>query len=322
MKFLCNSSLYQLFNLDSNYGGGAIFCFSCNITNNSKGVIFQNNVSRRNGGAIYTHNLKIQDNGPVLFLNNTSNWGAGIQNHGTNSQFYLSADQGDIVFKRNIAVKNDSRNAIHSTPQLNLQIGARQGYSVKFYDPIENEHPSNTALIFNPQSYHSGTVLFSGSDVSPSESSNANNYTSLIQNTAKIAYGTVACEDKAILRVYKMTQEQGVLRLGNGAVISTNVNATSKTTAGCTLTLSRLALNLPSILVQGAQAPKIWIYPNVSSNSYTEDNNPTVTLSGPLLLLNSDNEDPYDSLDLSRGITRIPFLYLCDNTNKKLISKT
>ncbi|QXE27297.1 polymorphic outer membrane protein middle domain-containing protein [Chlamydia buteonis] len=322
VKFLCNSSLFQQFRENYNYGGGAICCVSCNITNNSKGVIFQNNVARRNGGAIHTQNLTIQDNGPVLFLNNTSHWGAGLQNHGSTSKFYLSADQGDIVFKRNISIKNDSRNSLHSTPQLNLQIGARQGHSVKFYDPIENEHPSDTVLIFNPESYHSGTVLFSGSDVSPSESSNANNYTSLIQNTAKIAYGTVACEDKAILRVYKMTQEQGVLRLGNGAVISTNVNATSKHTVGCTLTLSRLALNLPSILVQGAQAPKIWIYPNADSSngriSYTEDNNPTVTLSGPLLLLNSDNEDPYDSLDLSSGITRIPFLYLCDNTNKKI----
>ncbi|MFJ1509080.1 polymorphic outer membrane protein middle domain-containing protein [Chlamydia crocodili] len=317
VKFLNNSSTRQ----NNPAGGGAIYCNTCTITNNPQGLIFQNNTSKCNAGTIYAQDLTIKDNGPILFINNSSTWGAAIQNRGNTSNFYLSADLGDIVFKRNFCFNSSGsyRNALHSTPNLNLQIGARQGHSVKFYDPIENGHPSSSVLIFNPESYHLGTVLFSGADVSPNNTNFAD-LQSQMRNISKIAHGVLAVEDRAALAIYKITQDEGTLRLGNSAVITTIKNATSnqQTTVGCTLTITKLALNLPSILTKGAQAPKIWIYPSVSSNNYTEDDNPTITISGPLTLLNSDNEDPYDSLNLSSGITRIPFLYLCDNTNKKI----
>ncbi|WP_434603363.1 polymorphic outer membrane protein middle domain-containing protein [Chlamydia crocodili] len=316
IKFLNNSSTRQ----NNPAGGGAIYSTSCTITNNPKGVIFQNNASKCNAGSIYTQNLTIKDNGPILFINNSSTWGAAIQNRDSGN-FYLSADYGDIIFKRNFCLNSSGsyRNALHSTPNLNLQIGARQGYSVKFYDPIENGHPSSTVLIFNPENYHLGTVLFSGADVSPNNT-NLSDLQSQMRNTCKIAHGVLAVEDKAALAIYKITQDEGILRLGNSAVITTIKNAANnqQTTVGCTLTITKLALNLPSILAKGAQAPKIWIYPSVSSNNYTEDDNPTITISGPLTLLNSNNEDPYDSLNLSSGITRIPFLYLCDTTTKKI----
>ncbi|EPP30783.1 chlamydia polymorphic membrane middle domain protein, partial [Chlamydia psittaci 84-8471/1] len=54
------------------------------------------------------------------------------------------------------------------------------------------------------------------------------------------------------------------------------------------------------------------------TTSYQEDTSSSATISGPLLLLNSDNEDPYDSLNLSSGINRVSFLYLCDNQEKKI----
>ncbi|SFV97037.1 polymorphic outer membrane protein middle domain-containing protein [Chlamydia abortus] len=323
VSFLSNSGVNHIYS-SQDYGGGAICSSNCNITNNSKGVIFQNNVSRRNGGAIYSKNLTIQDNGPVLFLNNVSTWGAGIQNYGGNSKFYLSADQGDIVFRNNRSVKSNNRNAIRSTVNLYLQIGARHGYSVKFYDPVEHEHPSTLGLVFNPESHHLGTVLFSGADVSPDEASDQN-YFSLLRNTCKIAHGVVAVEDKAGLGIYNISQEEGILRLGNNSVIKTlkkrtsTSGSTSETYEGSSLDLTKLALNLPSILAPGANAPKIWLDPDDTSkeNAITE-NEPKVTLSGPLLLLNSENQDPYDSLDLSSGITRVPLLYLCDNKSNKI----
>ncbi|AEG87278.1 polymorphic outer membrane protein middle domain-containing protein [Chlamydia psittaci] len=327
IKFLYNSSLYQD-KIGKETGGGAIFCTSCTITNNLKGVIFENNDSKRSAGAILAQNLTIQDNGPVLFLNNTARWGSALQSHGDAPKFYLSADYGDIVFKRNLSLKPWAvyRNALHSTPNMNLRIGARQGYQVKFYDAIENEHPSTSVIIFNPENYHLGTVLFSGADLSPDET-NERSYYSFLRNTYQIAHGVVAVEDKAGLGIYKISQEEGILRLGNNAVIRTLKKRTSSTAndetyEGSSFDLTKLALNLPSILTQGANAPKIWMYPNNQtsngSTTYVEDNNPTITLSGPLLLLDSDNQDPYDSLDLSSGITRVPLLYLCDNKNKKI----
>ncbi|AAP05023.1 polymorphic outer membrane protein middle domain-containing protein [Chlamydia caviae] len=321
ITFLNNCSLDQLYDSSSNWraGGGVIYCSSCSITNNPKGLIFQNNSAKRDAGVIFAQNLTIKDNGPILFINNSATWGGALQNH-DRGQFYLSADYGDIVFKRNFCIKSwgYTRNALHSTPNLNLQIGARQGYSIKFYDPIENEHPLSSVLTFNPESYHLGTVLFSGADVS-TNNTDINNLRSKMRNVSKIAHGVLAVEDRAVLAIYKITQDEGTLRLGNGAVITTIQNASSpQTTAGCTLALSKLALNLPSILAKGAEAPKIWVYPTESGNNYTEDPNPTITLSGNLSLLNDDNEDPYDSLNLSRGITRVPFLYLCDNATKKI----
>ncbi|AZU10431.1 polymorphic outer membrane protein middle domain-containing protein [Chlamydia psittaci] len=328
IKFLYNSSLYQekLPKSSDETGGGAIFSSSCIIANNPKGVIFENNAAKRSAGAIFAQNLKIQDNGPILFLNNTARWGAAIQSYGAKPTLYLSADYGDIVFKGNTVLTppRSYRSAIHSTPNIDLQIGARKGYEVKFYDTLDNIHPTSSPLIFNPENYHLGTVLFSGVDISPNETYEQNYY-SFLKNTSRIAHGVVAVEDKAGLGIYKISQEEGILRLGNNSVIMTSKkrqNGTNETSEGSELDFTKLALNLPSILSQGAKAPKIWIYPNINTTngqtSYTEDNNPTVTLSGPLLLLDSDNQDPYDSLDLSSGISRIPLLYLCDNKSQKI----
>ncbi|WP_284441697.1 polymorphic outer membrane protein middle domain-containing protein, partial [Chlamydia gallinacea] len=126
------------------------------------------------------------------------------------------------------------------------------------------------------------------------------------------------------LAIYSLTQDEGFLRLGSQSIIVTTKqagnNGTNGTTANCNLAITKLALNLPSLLKENAQAPKIWIYPNQnqSNNSYSEDNNPTVAISGDLTLVNDNNESPYESLDLANSITKVPFLYLCDNANKKI----
>uniref|UniRef100_UPI0024E269CE polymorphic outer membrane protein middle domain-containing protein n=1 Tax=Chlamydia gallinacea TaxID=1457153 RepID=UPI0024E269CE len=309
-------------------GGGAIYCATnCNIINNRENIIFANNSSLQNAGGIYTKNLTISNNGLVLFLNNSSNWGGAVQNiQGTDqvkAMFYLSADYGDIIFNGNLNIGTNKyyRNALHSTPHLNLQIGARSGYRVAFYDPIENTHPSSSTLIFNPESYHLGTVLFSGATI-PNASQQEADYTSYLRNTTNIAHGTLAVEDGACLAIYSLTQDEGFLRLGSQSIIVTTKqagnNGTNGTTANCNLAITKLALNLPSLLKENAQAPKIWIYPNQSNNSYSEDSNPTITISGDLTLVNDNNESPYESLDLANSITKVPFLYLCDNANKKI----
>ncbi|WP_348663812.1 polymorphic outer membrane protein middle domain-containing protein [Chlamydia vaughanii] len=315
-----NGPVVFLENMNPGSWGGAIFCEkACYITNNRHGVIFQNNCAGNDAGAIHTDILVIRDNGPVLFLNNLSNWGGAIQNLSINrGDFYLSADYGDIVFNGNFSHSQGGRNALHSTAQLKLQIGARKGFKVAFYDPIENEHPSNHVFTFNPESYHLGTILFSGITI-PSDLSIEKNYFSSCKNTTTITNGVVAVEDKAILALFNLTQTEGTLRLGNSAVITTNKSpGHTGTTNNCQLTLTKLALNLPSIIQKGAGAPKIWIYPSKTGSNYSEDNNPTITISGPLTLLDNDNENPFDSLDLSGGITKVPFLYLCENENKKI----
>ena len=185
-------------------GGGAIYCATnCNIINNRENIIFANNSSLQNAGGIYTKNLTISNNGLVLFLNNSSNWGGAVQNITGSEQvkamFYLSADYGDIIFNGNLNTGTNKyyRNSLHSTPHLNLQIGARAGYRVAFYDPIENSHPSSSTLIFNPESHHLGTVLFSGATI-PNASQQEADYTSYLRNTTNIAHGTLAVEDTAL----------------------------------------------------------------------------------------------------------------------------
>ncbi len=328
IKFINNNA-----HLDegNNFGGGAIQSTTCSITNNRQGIIFANNSTRNNGGGIYTNELTIKDNGPVLFLNNSSTWGGAFQstNSGTGPFFfYLSADYGDIIFNGNFKTRPpqpNQRNALHSAKTgggLKLHIGAREGYRVAFYDPIEHEHATAHVLTFNPESHHLGTVLFSGATV-PGSLQDEANFTSYLRNTSLINYGVVAIEDKAMLAAFKLTQNEGTLRLGDQAVLaSTGTGITTPNSSGSSIVIQRLALNLPSILKRGAEAPKIWIYPSKSGTgtniTYSEDNNPSITISGPLTLLDDNNQNPYDSLDLSGGITKVPFLYLCDNATQKI----
>lgn len=321
------SNNYCVSNRETGAGGGAIYCIdSCNIINNRKTITFTNNIAVKLGGGIYTKNLTIRDNGPILFSNNNSQQGGALINQGQENaaaEFYLSADYGDIIFNRNFTSTTDKyyRNAISTTEYLDLKIGSRKGYCIVFYDPIENTTPSASVTI-NPETYHLGTVLLSGANV-PDASPQEADYTSYLQNTNQIAYGTLAVEDRACLALYSLTQTEGFLRLGNQGIIRTEKQAGSNTTTeNCNLEITKLSLNLPSLLKEDAQAPKIWIYPSSTTTdnttTYTEDNNPTVTISGNLTLVNDENENPYEYVDLSNSITKVPFLYLCDNATKKI----
>ncbi|ASD30447.1 autotransporter beta-domain-containing protein [Chlamydia abortus] len=339
----------------SNSSGGAVTCTDLNIEDNPGPVYFNNNIAYRNGGAIYCTRVTIKNSGPVQFANNQSKWGGAILiNH--NGSCDISADYGDIVFVNNSGIGDFDlfKNSLHCTRSVTLKVGAKKNYAVKFYDPIECLHYS-PSVVFNEQEDQQGTVLFSSMFLPFSSSRHVRDYTTYIRNPIEIKHGILAVEDGACIAINKITQDNSILRLGNGAGIQTNEFFTTRLvnnliisspeegseaepgsaptapksleepaprSINADLQITRLALNLPSLLQKGAKAPKIWIYPSATTSNgittYSEDDTSSATLSGPLLLLDSENEDPYDSLDLSIGITRIPLLYLCDNATPKI----
>ncbi|WP_348663825.1 polymorphic outer membrane protein middle domain-containing protein [Chlamydia vaughanii] len=328
--FFANNSGICEISSGNSASGGAISCTTLQIENNSGPVCFNSNVAINKAGAIFCTNLTINNSGPIQFTNNHSTYGGAVLLE-TNGVLDLSADYGDIIFDNNYATHNGAwyRNAWHCIQGVTTKLGAKKHRSIKTYDPIEAFHP-NCPVTINPEDYHKGTVLFSSLSVSEAFTAEKN-FFSYIKNPLTIKNGVLAVEDRAGIAAYQITQEQGsILRLGNKAVIATSVNhnttsggsTTSGTSSGSQIIINQLALNLPSIIQKGAEAPKIWIYPTATTaggkTTYAEDNNPDITISGPLLLLDSDNNDPHDSLNLSAGITKVPFLYLCDNENKKI----
>ncbi|ANH78255.1 polymorphic outer membrane protein middle domain-containing protein [Candidatus Chlamydia sanziniae] len=305
-----------------NASGGAVYCTNLTIEKNPSVVVFNNNAAGRSGGAIYSQNVTIRDSGPVYFINNYANWGGAIMfySRGMGSFF---ADQGDIVFNNNNVFQDDQfgrRNAIHCTAGVSLTLGASRGRTIAFYDPIEHEHSTDNPLQINPQSHHQGTVLFSAIHVPKELFAQERNFFTYSKNTAILNNGVLAIEDRAGLAVYQLQQVGGTLRLGNAGVLTTN--SKNNSTVNSSLTINNLALNLPSILRQEGQAPKLWIYPAVtvsgSTRTFTEDPNPTIILSGPLSLLNEHNQDPYDSLNLSEPLQNVPLIYLCDVTARHI----
>ncbi|WP_348663819.1 polymorphic outer membrane protein middle domain-containing protein [Chlamydia vaughanii] len=333
--FANNSSLAELTpTTKTSSAGGAIFCTTLNIENNPAPVCFNNNVAHLYGGAIKCTNLSVKNSGPIQFTHNQSIDGGAIFID-ANGACTISADHSDIVFENNYAKTNNAdllyRNSLLCSEQITLKLGAKKNRCLQFYDPIEVVKEA-TSIVFNPESDQIGTVLFSSNSV-PEALTEERNFFSYIRNPLTIQNGVIAVEDRAGIAAYQMTQTSGsILRLGNKAVIATATKhdtTTGNTTTpgastGSQLTINQLALNLPSIIQKGAEAPKIWIYPKATTTgspatvTYAEDTDPDITISGPLLLLDSDNNDPFDSLDLSGGITKVPFLYLCDNENKKI----
>lgn len=298
--------------------GGAIYCNNFTIQNNPGTLVFNDNFASRDGGSLCTGNFTIRNSGPVYFTNNYANWGGAFLLR-QNSACYLFAEQGDIIFNNNISYATlwtGKRNAIHCTPGVSLSLGASAGRTLAFYDPIEHGHTTSRPLVFNSEPYHQGTVLFSGVTVPKDLADKASFYTES-KNTSELRNGVLAIEHNAWLGIFKLSQTGGTLRLGGGATLSNSTNAAS----GSTITITNLALNLPSILSTGVAA-KIWIYPasrtQNSVTTYTENANTTITISGPLSLLDDDNQSPYDSADLAESLKKVPLLYLSDVTAKHI----
>ncbi|CRI35839.1 Probable outer membrane protein pmp16 [Chlamydia pneumoniae] len=301
-----------------NGSGGAIYTTNLSIDDNPGTILFNNNYCIRDGGAICTQFLTIKNSGHVYFTNNQGNWGGALMLL-QDSTCLLFAEQGNIAFQNNeVFLTTFGRyNAIHCTPNSNLQLGANKGYTTAFFDPIEHQHPTTNPLIFNPNANHQGTILFSSAYI-PEASDYENNFISSSKNTSELRNGVLSIEDRAGWQFYKFTQKGGILKLGHAASIATTANSeTPSTSVGSQVIINNLAINLPSILAKG-KAPTLWIRPLQSSAPFTEDNNPTITLSGPLTLLNEENRDPYDSIDLSEPLQNIHLLSLSDVTARHI----
>nr|CRI42583.1 Probable outer membrane protein pmp15 [Chlamydia pneumoniae] len=293
-------------------------CTSLVIENNPKGLIFNNNTAALSGGAIHTRSFIFQNNGPTAFINNSATSGGALINlsgiGSTPQNFFLSADYGDILFNNNTITSSSPqpgyRNALYAAPGINLKLGARQGYKILFYDPIDHDQTTTDPIVFNYEPHHLGTVLFSGINVD-SNATNPLNFLSKFSNSSRLERGVLAIEDRAAISCKTLSQTGGILRLGNAALIRTKG-------PGSSINFNAIAINLPSILQSEASAPKFWIYPTLTGSTYSEDTSSTITLSGPLTFLNDENENPYDSLDLSEPRKDIPLLYLLDVTAKKI----
>lgn len=330
--FINNLPLYAAQSAPSCIRARSIF-----IEDNPGLILFKNNhcKEKTNGGAIgFDNKLIIQNSGPVIFENNQAFWGGAIcapkKEANDRGLLYLFADHGNIIFNNNINVDR-KRNSIHFQAYYDAQFGAKKGYSIRFYDPIEADHITNVPTIFNPHPDHLGTILFSGITVPKDTPFTSVSLTSFFGNQVKFAHGVVAVEEEASLFIHKLLPGDGTLRLGNSSIIGTRDEASaSGSTPGSaapSLSIPHLALNLPSLLKKEALPPKIWISPqvqsttngNVTTYTFTEDSRATtITISGDLTFLDDDNNPPYDSVDLSQPLTKLPLVYLCDTTTPKI----
>lgn len=339
-RSVCNISnnkggVFFLENSSANaFNGGAINSYVCHIQDNTY-VSFNNNYAYYRGGSVSGVELSIIGNGPVSFTNDRAFFGGSIYLGSTvNSEMFslpiltLSADNGDISFRNNYASNNTVPycNSIRLYRLAEFAIGAREPWKVAFYDPIESQFATSKTCLINGKDYHSGTVLFSSKYV-PYALTDVANFTSYIGHTVYLKNGALAVEDGAVLALYKFIQDGGVVRLGKNGTISSNGVGSQNTsdtgltknligaTTGCSIEINNLALNLPSILSEEESPPILWIKPLPAGGA---DDKPSISVRGPLSILDDNNSLPYDSLDLSEGKTHVPLLHLAEWEQNKI----
>lgn len=308
--------------------GSCIYANNIIIENNPGLVLFKNNHvnGERNGGALgFTHSCVIRESGPIVFENNQAKWGGAISVSTANTtqanpcRLHIFADYGNIIFNNNTN-EELKRNAIHCQKNHELQFGAKQGFSVCFYDTVEAGHPTPLPVLINPEADHLGTVLFSGATIQKDLPFAQASLISPFRNTIQVRNGVLAIEDDAFLRMNQLQTQNGIVRLGKGGIIASAYNLDSNVAAN--INISKLALNLPSLLTPDALPPKLWLFPKNNSTEdqgpYTEVDAASITVSGDLCLFDDRNQPPYDSVDLSQKLSKVPLLYLCENENKKI----
>lgn len=304
-------------NISQNFGG-AIRSPYLNIENNFGGIYFlSNSTAKQNAGAIDCDNILIKNCGPILFFNNSALTEGGAILYKIKCE--LSADYGDIIFYDNLLTKPNQSNSIQGKNASTLLLGAKKYYSIKFFDPVlvQSTNAGPSPVTFNAEKDHQGIILFSSKYIPINETTIPSRF-SYFGQPCTLANGIVRVTNGAGLACYQFNQDDGILCLGNNATLTTNKKQGSSDTANCNLNVTKLALDLPSITKLDSSIPKIWIYPNKSGSTYTEDNNPTITVSGDLIFLDKYGNDPYDSMDLSKPMKGVPLLYLWDNANKKI----
>ncbi|KZN26810.1 polymorphic outer membrane protein middle domain-containing protein [Chlamydia pecorum] len=293
-------------------GGGAQTTPELTLNGNAS-VTFSNNTAEGNGGAVYANVLSLESNGEVSFFNNTSGntttAGKGgaiaIADSGTLS---LSADKGNIIFNGNtvIATGNSpttTHNAINLASTATIKaLRASSGNSIFFYDPITNDpagnppNPPATPLVLNEasnsQSY-SGSIVFSGEKLSETETSQAANLTSTINQPATLASGSLVLKSGVTTKFSGFTQDPN-------AFVVMDAGTTLETTAE-DLSLTRLNINVDSL--DGTKKVTV----------KTSGSNKNVTISGPISLVdaqgnfyeshNLQNPQVYSLLDVTANGT-------------------
>ncbi|CCO01789.1 Polymorphic outer membrane protein [Chlamydia psittaci 01DC12] len=321
-------------NNSADLNGGAIYCSQLMI-NNSGPIQFTNNQSTWGGAILIKQNGSCNisaDHGDVLFANNS-----GIKSSVSHRNAIHCTENITLKIgaKKNYAVRfYDPIECIYSARSIIFnEQEDQQGtvlFSSKFLPSSVTEEKSYTSYISNPIEIKNGVLAIEDGahaavyKITQGKSILRLGNNAVIQTKAATTTRTVSqddpaeteAEDGAVLSI--LPQPSALPR----SLTEPKQSEPSLLSVGAEFQIKSLALNLPSLLQKGAKAPKIWIYPvAVSTNgttSYQEDASSSATISGPLLLLDSENQDPYDSLDLSSGITRIPLLYLCDNATPKI----
>lgn len=320
-------------------GGGIYTDKHCFIINNHFPICFDRNVATRGGGALYIVNALLLENNtkPAYFIGNHR---GGIEagnvvirdcsdillfdNFGTAMVFSgsgicdLSADNGDIIFYMNSSMSN-TREAIYRGGTGRMKLGAKKYHSIRFYDPVyfNSSNSSTYPTIFNERNEQQGTVIFS-SEYLPMTEQSLLDRQSRFRRRCHLKNGMLSVIDGAILSMFKFTQENGILCLGNGGTISTEGKTANdqNSSRGGSLQITHLALDLVGLTKDNAQPARLWIKPwkgAAADATYSPDSQPTITVSGDLLFFDKEGHDPYDLIDLSEPRTQVPLLYTWDN---------
>ncbi|ANH78246.1 polymorphic outer membrane protein middle domain-containing protein [Candidatus Chlamydia sanziniae] len=257
------NNTYVMFDGNSALGtaasGGAISCHSTTGTPpevtliGNSALTFVGNSAVVQGGAIYTTKLILSSGGPTLFWRNTvGNTTAGkggaiaIPNNG---ELHLSADNGDIIFGNNTTTTSgvSTRNAIDlgDTAKV-IKLRASVDHSIFFYDPITHTGTSavTEALALNSSdassdTIYSGSIIFSGEKLSPTEITNTANLISKIKQETTLTRGSLVLKQGVTVQFKGLTQSQdSMIFLDAG----TTLEALEES-----LSLTNLAINLNSL---------------------------------------------------------------------------
>ncbi|EPJ28442.1 polymorphic outer membrane protein middle domain-containing protein [Chlamydia psittaci] len=321
-------------NNSADLNGGAIYCSQLMI-NNSGPIQFTNNQSKWGGAILIKQNGSCTisaDHGDILFTNNS---GVGDSILHRNAMHCTAGITLKVGARKNYTVRfYDPIECIYSANSIIFNEQEDQQGTVLFsskFLPSFTEHERNyTSYILNPIEIKNGVLAIEDGaraavhKITQGKSILRLGNKAVIQTSAAAATRTASQENPAETEAENDITPSVLLppSILPRSLTEPKQSEPSLQSADAEFQITSLALNLPSLLQKDAQPPKIWIYPVAvtkdRTTSYQEDTSSSATISGPLLLLNSDNEDPYDSLNLSSGINRVPFLYLCDNATPKI----
>ncbi|ACZ33434.1 putative outer membrane protein 5 [Chlamydia pneumoniae LPCoLN] len=296
--------------------GGAIFCtppatppptgVSLTISGENT-VTFLENIASEQGGALYGKKISIDSNKSTIFLGNTAGKGGAIAIP-ESGELSLSANQGDILFNKNLSITSgaSTRNSIHFGKDAKFAtLGATQGYTLYFYDPITSDDLSAASaaatVVVNPKASadgaYSGTIVFSGETLTATEAATPANATSTLNQKLELEGGTLALRNGATLNVHSFTQdERSVVIMDAGTTLATTNGAANNTDGA--ITLNNLVINLDSL--DGTKAAVV----NVQST------NGALSISGTLGLV-KNSQDCCDNHGMfNKDLQQVPILEL------------